>query len=141
MPREFSGDGADVSPPLEWSSAPAGTREWALVVDDPDAPTPEPWVHWVIYGLPGETASLPRAVPQSEKVEAPLRAVQGHNSWGSAGYRGPEPPRGPVHHYRFRLYALDAPLGLQPGLEKNDLLRALSGHVLAQGELIGTYRR
>ena len=145
IPAEYTGDGADVSPPLNWSHVPAGARELALICDDPDAPTPQPWVHWVIYQVSPDATGLPEGVPPATRVDKPVSALQGRNSWssgGTTGYRGPAPPPGHgTHHYRFRLYALDAPLGLNPGIDKTVLLTAMQGHILAEGELIGTYQR
>jgi Raf kinase inhibitor-like YbhB/YbcL family protein len=142
VPRQHTGDGEDVSPALSWSGLPDGTKTLALIMDDPDAPTPEPWVHWVIYGMPGDLAGLPKGVATKAELREPKGAVQGKNSWGTIGYRGPAPPKGHgVHHYHFKLYALDATLELPAGLSKNDLLRRIDGHVLAQGELVGTYQR
>lgn len=143
IPVQFTGDGEDVSPPLAWTNVPSQAKEFALIVDDPDAPRPEPWVHWVIYGLPASVNSLPQAVPQGPRVRNP-QAMQGPNSWGekSLGYRGPSPPpRHGVHHYRFTLYAIDSDLNLQPGLTKNNLLNAIKGHVLQQARIVGTYER
>lgn len=143
IPARHTADGEDLSPPLAWSRAPEGTRQWALICDDPDAPTREPWVHWVIYAIPADTRQLPEGVPNREELDSPPGARQGRNSWSSGttiGYRGPDPPSGHgVHHYHFRLYALDAELDLPPGLTKNELLKAIQGHVLAAGELVGTY--
>jgi len=134
IPRRYSGEGEDVSPPLSWEDVPAGTQEFALICDDPDAPLPEPWVHWAVYGIPPQARSLPEGEVGS--------AVEGRNSWGRIGYGGPMPPPGHgVHHYHFRLYALDAPLDLKPGATKGDLLAAMAGHVLAEAEVVGTYRR
>lgn len=142
IPRKFTADGANISPTLRWSGAPAGTREFALIVDDPDAPQSEPWVHWVIYRLAVYITSLPEGVTPSERVADPPGALQGRNSWGRIGYGGPEPPRGHgVHHYHFTLYALDTRLQLPPGARKEQLLAAMEGHILARGELIGTYER
>ena len=144
IPREHTGDGEDLSPPLDWSGLPSGTRQLALICDDPDAPTAEPWVHWVIYHLQGELTGLPAGVPPISPKDL-AGALQGRNSWSSGrtiGYRGPAPPPGHgVHHYHFRLYAIDADLSLKPGLDKASLLKAIGGHVLAQGELVGTYER
>jgi Raf kinase inhibitor-like YbhB/YbcL family protein len=142
VPRKHTGDGDDKSPPLSWSGVPAGTKELALIVDDPDAPTPTPWVHWVLYGIPLETASLPEGITPSLRVSQPPGLLQGKNSWGKVGYGGPAPPKGHgKHRYFFRLYAVDAPLGLEPGASKEALIKAMSGHVLAEGELIGIYQR
>lgn len=142
VPRKHTGDGANVSPPLAWTGAPEGTQQFALIVDDPDAPRAEPWVHWLLYRIPAETTQLPEGVPPSEHVSDPGGAVQGRNSWNKIGYGGPEPPKGHgVHHYHFKLYALDAKLELPPGADKAALLKAIKGHVLAEGELVGTYER
>ncbi len=143
IPVKHTGDGEDVSPPLAWQHAPEGTAEFALIVDDPDAPRREPWVHWVLYGIPAGRASLPEAVPNQPRPEGELAGMrQGRNDFGRTGYGGPAPPRGHgVHHYRFTLYALDAPLDAQPGVAKADLLDAMEGAVLAETRLIGTYER
>jgi Raf kinase inhibitor-like YbhB/YbcL family protein len=142
IPARHTGDGQDVSPPLQWSDLPAGTVELALICDDPDAPRPQPWVHWVIYKVPASATGLPEGVPPSEQLASPAGAMQGLNTWPAVGYRGPAPPRGHgVHHYHFRLYALDQALELQPRLTKEQLLKAMKGHVLAEAELVGTYQR
>jgi len=145
IPTQYTADGADRSPELRWSGAPASTREYALVCDDPDAPTEQPWVHWVLYGLSSDTVSLPAGLSADARLTQPISAMQGKNSWPSgrtSGYRGPAPPPGHgVHHYHFRLYALDARLDLGPGLEKRSLLAAIEGHVVDEGELIGTFER
>src|SRR5262249_1100050 len=118
IPVKHTGDGEDLSPPLAWNDAPAATKEFALICDDPDAPTPKPWVHWVIDGIPVATKEL--AEGASSKAAAAF--VQGTNSWTSGktvGYRGPAPPPGHgIHHYHFRLYALDQALSLPPRLDK-----------------------
>jgi Raf kinase inhibitor-like YbhB/YbcL family protein len=142
IPRRYGEDGEDVSPPLTWSGQPEGTRELSLIMDDPDAPTPEPWVHWVLYKVPADVQALPEGLPQTPTLNTPPGALQGKNSWGGTGYRGPAPPRGHgVHHYHFRLYALDTPLQAARGLDKGGLIQAMQGHILAQAELIGTYER
>jgi Raf kinase inhibitor-like YbhB/YbcL family protein len=142
IPRRHTGDGEDLSPTLSWSTLPPETKELALIVDDPDAPGDDSWVHWVIYKIPADAPGLPEGVPQSSHLDRPAGAVQGRNSWATFGYRGPAPPRGHgVHHYHFKLYALDQPLDLQPGLDKHDLMMAMSGHILGHGELVGTYQR
>jgi Raf kinase inhibitor-like YbhB/YbcL family protein len=144
IPRKYSEDGDNLSPPLRWTDVPSGVREFALVVDDPDAPTADPWVHWVMYGIPAATQSLAEGVPQKETLDAPRGARQGVNSWNAnnLGYRGPAPPKGHgTHHYRFRLYALDQSVPLAGRLEKRDVLSAIRGHVLAEAELVGTYER
>ena len=140
--RKYTGEGQDISPPLSWENLPAGTKQIALICDDPDAPRPEPWVHWVIYAIPPDTAGLPEGVPPEPKLQNPSGAMQGRNTFGKIGYGGPMPPPSHgVHHYHFKLYALSKPLALQPGVEKSALLAAMQGVILAQGELIGTYER
>jgi Raf kinase inhibitor-like YbhB/YbcL family protein len=141
IPVVHTGDGRDVSPPLAWQS-PSGTTQLALIVDDPDAPTPLPWVHWLLYKIPATMAGLPAGLGREAHPAQVPGSVQGHNSWGTLGYRGPAPPRGHgVHHYHIRLFALDVALDLPPGLEKAQLLHAVAGHVLAETELVGTYER
>ncbi|MDO8632008.1 MAG: YbhB/YbcL family Raf kinase inhibitor-like protein [Phycisphaerales bacterium] len=142
IPTKFTGDGEDVSPGLTWSNLPAGARELALICDDPDAPTSEPWVHWVIYRIAADAKGLPENVAKTASPAEPKGALQGKNSWSKIGYGGPAPPKGHgVHHYHFKLYALDAPLNVSSGLTKKDMLAAMKGHILAQGELVGTYQR
>jgi len=141
IPLYYTADGQNVSPPLRWLGAPQGTREFALIVDDPDAPTQEPFVHWVIYKIPATLNSLPENINKVLAPAEPAGVLQGRGSSGSVGYRGPSPPAGPVHHYHFKLYALDAELSVSSGLTKLQLLNAMSGHVLATDELIGTYKR
>jgi Raf kinase inhibitor-like YbhB/YbcL family protein len=142
IPSRHTEDGDDLSPELSWSGLPKGTKELALIVDDPDAPRSDSWVHWVVYKLPPDSTGLPEGVPGSPILEVPRGAMQGKNTWGTIGYRGPAPPSGHArHHYHFKLYALDSPLDLQPGLDKKELLDAISGHVLSYRELVGTYQR
>jgi Raf kinase inhibitor-like YbhB/YbcL family protein len=142
IPRRHAGDGEDLSPALSWTGLPPETRELALIVDDPDAPSSEPWVHWVIYRIGATEQGLPEGVPVKPTPGSPPGALQGKNSWGTIGYRGPAPPKGHgVHRYFFKLYALDAAVGNSTGLDKAGLLRAMRGHILAEGELMGTYQR
>jgi Raf kinase inhibitor-like YbhB/YbcL family protein len=145
IPTKYTEDGEDLSPALAWNDAPTGTKQWALICDDPDAPTDEPWVHWVIYGLLATVHSLPEGVKTSAQLSEPKGTKQGKNSWPSGrtvGYRGPAPPKGHgVHHYHFKLYALDSDSKLGPGLTKSALLKAIDGHILGVGELVGTYQR
>ncbi len=142
IPRQYSGEGRDVSPPLGWSGVPEKARELALIVDDPDAPRAEPWVHWVIYQIAVTVTGLPEAVATNEVLASPPGALQGRNTAGQLGYMGPMPPPGHgVHHYHFKLYALDAALGLKPGVDKKTLEAAMAGHIVAQAELVGTYER
>ncbi len=142
IPKRYTGDGIDVSPPLTWSGAGQEAKELALICDDPDAPTPEPWVHWVIYKIPPSLTGLAENVAKTATPTEPVGVLQGKNSFGNIGYGGPAPPRGHgVHHYHFKLYALDTALEEKSGLEKKHLLAAMKGHILAQGELVGTYQR
>jgi hypothetical protein len=142
VPKQNTGDGEDLSPPLAWTEPPAGTRELALVVDDPDAPSAEPWVHWVLYKIPSETRQLPAGLPGVRTLPSPGGAAQGKNSWGGIGWRGPAPPRGHgTHRYFFKLLALDTRVALDPGADKRALLAAAKGHVLAEAQLLGTYSR
>ncbi len=140
IPRKHTGDGQDISPPLSWSGVPAGTKELALIVDDPDAPTPQPWVHWVLYRIPPDAKGLQEGVAPS--LHGPGSMLQGKNSWNKVGYGGPAPPPGHgLHHYHFRLYALDSPLNLEPGVTKDAAVKAMVGRILAEGVLTGTYQR
>jgi Raf kinase inhibitor-like YbhB/YbcL family protein len=144
IPVEFTGDGADVSPPLHWKNAPKGTKSFALVCDDPDAPTPKPWVHWIIYDLPAELDHLPEGLPRDGvlNLEGPLKGVkQGLTGWKQPGYRGPSPPKGKPHHYHFKLLALDAKLDLKPGASKEEFMEAVKGRILDKTELVVTYQR
>lgn len=143
IPTRYTGDGEDISPPLTWTRLPAGTMELALIMDDPDAPIAEPWVHWVLYGIPATLDGLPEGFHESNiPPGVPEDLKQGLNTWPTIGYRGPAPPKGHgVHHYHFKIYALDVPLDLKPGATKHALLEAMSGHVLGHGEYVGTYER
>ncbi len=139
IPRDHSRDGADSHPALSWSGAPRGTEGFALVCDDPDAQRGT-WVHWVLYDVPATATSLPSGVAKAGKH--PSGGVQGKNDYGELGWGGPAPPRGHgVHHYVFRLYALDTKLGLPSGKSRSELETAMKGHVLAEAKLTGTYRR
>lgn len=138
----YGGEGDNVSPPLAWEGVPDGTKRLALICDDPDAPRPQPWVHWVLFGLDPTTRALPAGLPADGDLSGAVAARQGVNSWDELGWGGPMPPKGHgTHHYHFRLYALDAPTGLEHGATKDELLAAMKGHVLATGELVGTYER
>lgn len=137
IPVRYTCDGQDISPPLEWTDPPPGTQSFALIMDDPDAPVGV-WDHWVLFNIPPETRSLPEGVPPDPDLAQGGR--HGRNSWKRLGYGGPCPPGG-THRYFFRLYALDTVLNLSSGATKKDVLRAMEGHILAQAELMGTYRR
>jgi Raf kinase inhibitor-like YbhB/YbcL family protein len=138
IPRKYTGDGDDLSPPLAWSAPPAGTASLALICDDPDAPRGT-WVHWVLYNLPGDLRGLDEATPTQKSIAN--GALQGINDFGNTGYGGPAPPPGKPHQYYFKLYALDAKLPAAAGLTKQQLLDAMKGHVVAEGAIMGTYKR
>jgi Raf kinase inhibitor-like YbhB/YbcL family protein len=144
MPREYTPDGRNVSPPLTWTGAPAGTKEFALVCEDPDAGNPPPFVHWVIYRIPASAKGVPEGVPIDPDAPMPAEiagAVQGLSGFRRAIYRGPAPPPGKPHHYHFVVYAIDTALNLKPGLNRAELLDAIKGHVIGQGELVAIYER
>jgi len=137
IPAKYTCDGADVSPPLQWDTVPEGTKSIALICDDPDAPMGT-FVHWVIFGLPAETRQLAEKVPADKTL--PSGARQGTSDFGRVGYGGPCPPSG-THRYFFKIYALDTKVDLPAGARKSDLLKAMQGHILSQGQLIGKYKR
>lgn len=142
IPKMFSGEGVDHSPKLEWTNPPGEAKEFALICDDPDAPSAEPWVHWVIYKIPSGTTLLPEGLPKDPSLSEPRGALQGKNSFGTLGYRGPMPPKGGgLHRYFFKLYVLDVTLDLKPGVDKKAVLAAMKGHVIAEMSLVGTYTR
>jgi len=144
--EEIGGGGEDRSPQLSWTGFPEGTRSFAVTVYDPDAPTEEPWVHWVIYKIPANATGLPEALPQTSRLKQD-QILQGKNSWSAPnkptfGYKGPFPPKGHgTHHYHFTLYALDAEIPLPEGSSRQDLEGAMQGHVLDETILVGLYKR
>lgn len=138
IPLRNTADGVNVSPALAWSGVPDRARSLALVCDDPDAPR-RVWVHWVLYDLPPTLDGLPEGVPTTPALAGGGR--QGTTDFGTVGYGGPAPPKGKPHRYYFKLYALDAELGLPPGATKAAVQAAMNGHVLDEGELMGTYQR
>ena len=138
IPRKYTCDGEDVSPPLMWKGAPEGTRSFALICDDPDAPLMT-WTHWVVYGIPANVDKLQEGLPKAEVVAGDIK--QGSNSGRRVGYAGPCPPSGKAHRYYFRIYALDADLDIRPGESKKHLERAMTGHVLDEAETMGLYAR
>jgi Raf kinase inhibitor-like YbhB/YbcL family protein len=142
IPEKYSSKGANISPPLRWSGAPRETVELALICEDPDAPFPKPFVHWLIYGLPATVSSLPAGIPTEEQIELPVLARQGKNSMQSIGYTGPNPPfwHG-AHHYIFRLFALNKPIELWPGAGREDFLKAIEGAIIAETRLVGLYEK
>lgn len=139
IPEEFTAYGKGKSIPLSWSRLPPGTRSIAVVMDDPDAKTPQPFVHWVIYNIPADTKGLDAGLPTEPSLDKPGGALQGTNGTKATGYFGPRPPKGdPPHHYQIRAYALDQVLKIDPGKDVDALLKAMQGHVLGQGQLTGT---
>lgn len=135
IPKANGGDGGNKSPPLEWSGAPAGTQQFALICHDPDAPLPHGFTHWVLYGIPATTTKLSEGQPATA-------FVAGVNDTGKPGYLGPYPPNGHgLHHYFFWLYALGTKSSLNPGMSRVQLLDAMKDHVLEQARLVGTYER
>jgi Raf kinase inhibitor-like YbhB/YbcL family protein len=138
IPAKYSCQGDDISPPLKWDGAPANAKSFALICDDPDAPGGT-WVHWVIYNVPASAHALAENTPKSDTL--PNNAAQGRNSFGNIGYGGPCPPGGKAHRYFFKVYALDTTLEMQGHSGKEELLAAMRGHILAQGQLMGTYKR
>ena len=144
MPRDYTPDGRNLSPPLTWRNLPAGTQELAIVCADFGAGNPPPWVHWIIYGISPAAVGLPPGLPveSHEAMPADLTdATQGLNGWRRPYYRGPAPPAGTPHLYHFSVYALDEVLGLEPGLTRDDLLEAMEGHILGRGDLVPIYER
>jgi Raf kinase inhibitor-like YbhB/YbcL family protein len=137
IPAKYTCDGANVSPPLDWSGAPQTTKSFALICDDPDAPG-KAWMHWVVFDLPASRTSLPENVPPQETIEG--GGKQGMNDFKKIGYGGPCPPSG-THRYFFKIYAVDAQLDLDSGTTKDQLLQAMKDHILAQSELMGRYKR
>jgi hypothetical protein len=141
IPSAYTCQGKDVPPALAWEGVPAGTKSFALIVDDPDAPDPKapkmPWVHWVLYDMPATATGLPEAVVPAG---LPAGTRQGINDWKRTGYGGPCPPIG-RHRYFFKLYALDAMLGDLGPATKVNVERAMKGHVLAEAMLVGTYQK
>ncbi len=137
IPTKYTCDGKDVSPPLTWTETPPGTKSLALIADDPDAPMGT-WVHWVIYNLPPAMRQLPEELPTDGRL--PDGTIQGKTDFGRPGYGGPCPPSG-THRYFFHLFALDTTLALPPASTSKQLKAAMQGHILAEAQLMGTYRR
>ncbi|KYG70003.1 YbhB/YbcL family Raf kinase inhibitor-like protein [Bdellovibrio bacteriovorus] len=137
IPKQYTCEGDDMSPPLEWYGAPQGTKSYAIIVDDPDAPDPSApkrtWVHWVVYNIPAEIHALPENFH-----DFPEETQEVENDWKASGYRGPCPPIG-KHHYHHKIYALNTFLPQNGILTKEDLLKAMKGHILGEADLVGTY--
>jgi len=137
IPEKHTCDGMDISPALAWTSGPEGTKTFALICDDPDAPMGT-WVHWVLFNLPANVNELPEVIPPERELES--GAKQGMSDFHKIGYGGPCPPGG-THRYFFKIYALDTEVDLEAGATKPDLLEAMEGHILAEGQLMGKYSR
>jgi Raf kinase inhibitor-like YbhB/YbcL family protein len=138
IPITYTCDGQDISPPLTWGEPPSETQSFALIMDDPDAPGGV-FTHWLLFNLPADSRDLPEAVPPHNELEN--GALQGKNSLGNIGYGGPCPPSGSAHHYRFTIYALDQALDLMAGASRKQVIDAITGHILARGQLTGMYGR
>ncbi len=137
IPVKYTCDGEDISPPLKWSQGPAGTKCYAIIADDPDAPMGT-WVHWVIYNIPADVTELPEGVPPQKVLGD--GSLQGVNDFRRIGYGGPCPPGG-THRYYFKVYALDTEVDAVPGLTKRQLLKKIEKHIIAKGEIMGKYSR
>jgi len=137
IPKQYTCDGINISPPLEWTGVPKTAKTLAIICDDPDAPAGT-WVHWVLYNLPADKIGLIENTPATEAL--PGGGMQGTNDFNKIGYGGPCPPSG-THRYYFKVYALDSELPLRPGVTKADLEKAMEGHVVTQGQLMGKYGR
>ena len=142
IPKRHTGEDKDISPSIRWDQVPENTAELALICDDPDASVGKPWVHWVIYKISPDEIGIPEGIQTIAKPEEPFGALQGKNSWGTTGYKGPLPAKGSGRHrFHFKLYALDKELNLAADIDKEALIKAMSGHVIATGELVGIYER
>jgi Raf kinase inhibitor-like YbhB/YbcL family protein len=146
VPKTHTPDGRNDSPALDWSNAPVNTQEFAVLCEDPGVGNPPPFVHWIVYGIPGTAKGLPAALPiDGSPVPSHIAgAVQGLNGFRRAIYRGPAPPPGKVHEYHFVVYALDKKVAVkpdQPPLTRAQLFEAIEGHVIGKGELVATYER
>ncbi|MCR4289840.1 MAG: YbhB/YbcL family Raf kinase inhibitor-like protein [Candidatus Scalindua sp.] len=137
IPKKYTCDGEDVSPPLSWTQLPKETKSAVLICDDPDAPMGT-WVHWVLFGLSPDTLGLPEGIPHDKEILC--GAKHGLNDFRKYGYGGPCPPEG-THRYFFKLYAVNIHIDLNAGATKNEVLNAIEGHILAEGKLMGRYRR
>jgi Raf kinase inhibitor-like YbhB/YbcL family protein len=138
VPKKYTGDGADMSPPLAWSAGPAGTKSYALSCEDPDAPSGT-WWHWILFNMSPKTQQLGESVPKAATLAQGV--IQGANDFHKPGYNGPAPPAGKLHHYNFKIMALDTVLSLGANCSKEAFKSAIKGHVLAEGQLTGVYQR
>jgi len=142
LPEIFAATGEDISPPLQWEKGPKGTKSYVVIMEDPDAGENPPFVHWLIYNIPADTTHLPKGIPAVAQLEKPKDALQGVNDRGNIGYFGPKPPpEDPAHHYHFQVFALNKKLNINFGANREELLNAMKGHVLASGRIIATYDR
>ena len=137
IPKQYTCDGKDISPPLSWNDIPSDTETIALICDDPDAPMGT-WVHWVIYNIPPNISELQENFPKEKELSNGIK--QGITDFKTIGYGGPCPPSG-THRYFFKLYALNTKLNLEASATKKQLLAAIEGHIIAQAELVGKYKR
>lgn len=142
IPNMYAAEGENISPPLQWSEGPEGTKTYVVVMEDPDVPQDPPFIHWLLYNVPAGVTALNKAVPPLPQPPKPEGALQGENERGSMGYFGPKPPVGDsAHHYHFQVFALDTELDLPFGASQAELVNAMQGHVLAAGEVVGIYSR
>lgn len=142
IPVRYTGEGEDRSPPLEWSQIPEGTREFAVLCEDPEGDQAQSFTHWLAYNISPNVTSLPEGIMTSGRLELPVRIDQGMNSFGGMGYGGPSPKQGSGRaFYRFTIYALDRELALEPGASKREFLRAINSHVISKGRLTGSFVR
>jgi Raf kinase inhibitor-like YbhB/YbcL family protein len=141
IPRAHSEYGDGISPDISWQPV-EDARSYVLILEDPDSRHPRPFVHWVVYDIPADLTSLPAGLPDYPRLLQPKEMLQGRNGRGGTGYFGPRPPVGDgPHHYHFQVFALDMVLGLRPGVERDEVIVAMSNHVLATGELVATYQQ
>lgn len=143
IPVKYTQEGANVSPPLRWSGLGDDVKEIALICEDPDAPGPDPFIHWIIYDMdPQRTSEMPEGLGPQEELSHPIHARQGRNSAGGIGFTGPMPPIGDDwHRYRFKFYALNHRLDLKGGSNSDDFYASIAGHVIAEAEVVGKYQR
>ncbi len=139
IPDSYTCDGSNLSPELRWTDPPAGPKSFALIVDDPDAPSGT-FTHWVLYGLPASVTQLPEGLPTTPQVDEP-KCLQGKNDFRKTGYGGPCPPRGSKHRYFFKLFALDKQISLPANSSRADLEREMKGHILGHAQVMGLYQR
>lgn len=142
IPRQYTPQGANISPDLSWGNVPDGTKELVLIVEDPDAPMVNPFLHWLLHSIPADTQELPAGLAKRPRLSSPQGAIQGQNDTAACGWSGPKPPLGHgVHHYHFQLFAVSQQLNLGPDASLEDVKRAMQDHILADGEIVGTYER